>query len=83
MTEEKRNRIIAAITVTVTLFIVILAAIVVYQLCVMSSMKKYKRQLESDINYYEEQTVKDEQTLEDLQSDWFLRQKLLENGYHK
>ena len=83
MTEEKRNRIIAAVTVTVILLIVILAAIVIYQLAILASMSKQKRQIEEDISYYQEQTAKDEQTLEDLQAEWYLRQKLFEYGYRE
>lgn len=82
MTEEKRNRIVAAATVSVVLLIVILAAIVVYQLVILSSMRKHKQSIENEIRYYEEQTAKEEQTLEDLQSGWYLQQKLVENGYH-
>lgn len=82
MTEEKRSRIIAAITVTVVLLIVILTAIVIYQLVILSSMKKRKQNIENEIQYLQEQTAQESQTLEDLQSDWYLQQKLVENGYH-
>lgn len=82
MTEEKRNRIIAAATVTIVLLIVILAAIVIYQLVIISAIKKNKKNIESEIGYLQEQTAKAEETLEDLQSDWYLQQKLVENGYH-
>lgn len=82
MTEEKRNRIVAAVTVSVVLLIIILVAIVVYQLVILSSMRRQKREIENQIAYLQEQTDKEEQTLEDLQSDWYLQQKLVEHGYH-
>lgn len=82
MTEEKRNRIVAAATVSTILLIVILAAIVIYQLVVISSIKKKKENMESDISYYRELTEKQEQNLDDLQSLWYLQEKLIEYGYH-
>lgn len=83
MTEEKRKRIAAAITVSAILLIVILAAIVIYQLVVISSTRRHEDRIKEEIEYYLEQTEQSEQTLKDLQGDWYLRQKLLEYGYHK
>lgn len=83
MTEEKHNRVVAAVTVSVVLLIIILTAIVIYQLVIISSMNRHKRELETEITQLQEQTSAAEKNLEDLQSDWFLWQKLLEYGYHK
>lgn len=82
MTEEKRKRMAAAITVSVILLIVILTAIVIYQFVVLSATQKHKRNIENEISYLQEQTANEKQTLEDLQSDWYLQQKLVEQGYH-
>lgn len=83
MTEEKRNRIMGALTVTVILLIVILAAIVIYQLCILSQAKKQKRQIENDISYFQEQTEVIEDELKYIRDVETKRQKLLEYGYHK
>ena len=82
MTEEKRKRLAGAITFATILLIVILVSIVISQLVIMTSLKKRKQQLVKDIQYYEEQTKNGQQTLEDLQSLWYLQEKLVENGYH-
>ncbi len=82
MTEEKRNRIMAAVAVTVVLLITILVAIVIYQLVVISSINGEKRKIEDEIKYYEEQTVQQQDELEYLQSKENLQNKLLEYGYH-
>ena len=82
MTEEKRNRLVAAATATAILFIVILVAIVIYQLAIISSAKKQKQRIEQEILQYQQLTEKEEKSLEDLQSLWYLQEKLLEYGYH-
>ena len=83
MTEEKRNRLMAAVTVTSILLIAILAAIVIYQLVVLSSIVGERTKIEQEIAYYNEQTENYSGRLDYLQSEWFLQEKLLEYGYHR
>lgn len=64
MTEERRNRIVGAITVNVILLITILIAVIVYQLVRISIDKRTKNDIIEQIEYYEQETEKKEDTLE-------------------
>ena len=83
MTEEKRNRIIGAFTVTVVLLIAILAAILVYQLVVISLINKQKKYIESEIKRLERLTEDTRNELDYLESSEHLWEELTKNGYHK
>ena len=72
----------AAATVTTILLIVILAIIIVVQLVTLVTLKNRKQQLLHDINEYERLTKEGKDELEQLQSGWYLQEKLLEYGYH-
>lgn len=81
MTEEKRNRLIAAVTVNVILLIVILAAVCIYQLVEIVSLKNMKEDINERINNYQTETEKNEKTLEYYQSEEGLLDKAYEYGY--
>lgn len=83
MTEEKRNRIIGAFTVTVILLIAILTAILIYQLVVIVSINKQKKYIEGEIYRYTELTKESEDKLEYLESEEHLWEELIANDYHK
>lgn len=80
MTEEKRNRLIAAVTVNVILLIVILAAVCIYQLVEIVSLKNMKEDINERINNYQTETEKNEKTLEYYQSEEGLLDKAYEYG---
>lgn len=81
MTEEKRNRLIAAVTVNVILLIVILAAVCIYQLVEIVSLKNMKEDINERINNYQTETEKNEKTLEYYQSEEGLLDKAYEYGF--
>ena len=83
MTEEKRNRIIGAFTVTVVLLIAILTAILVYQLVVIVSINKQKKFIEGEIKRFEQLTEDASDYLEYLESEEHLWEELIANEYHK
>ena len=83
MTVEKRNRVVAAITVNVILLIVILAAVVIYQLVVLANLKHTRNEIRQEITELEELIEKGEADLEYLQSSNHLRDLAIrEYGYH-
>ena len=81
MTEEKRNRIIAAVTINVILLIVILAAVLIYQMVVLSVLRARREQIITETEQLVRLTEEGESELEKLQSQWYLQQKLIEFGY--
>ena len=82
MNEEKRNRIAAAITVNVILLIFILAAVVVYQLVVITRANNKRKAMVEEIEYYRQNLGESEDFYERLQSEEYLRDKLIEYGWH-
>lgn len=81
MTEEKRNRIIAAVTVNVILLIAILAAVIIYQLIEIKIVSRNRDEIIDKIQYYQTQTEKNENTLEYYKSYEGLVDKAYEFGY--
>lgn len=69
MTEEKRNRIIAAVTVNVILLIVILAAVCIYQLVAIVRLNNLKKEIARQTEYYEAIEEKDRNTLDYYKSE--------------
>ena len=69
MTEEKRNRLIAAVTVNLILFIAILAVVCIYQIVQLVTLNNMKGEIQDKINYYQTETDKNEKTLEYYQSE--------------
>ena len=55
MTSQKRNRLAAAVTVNVVILLVVLVAVMVYQLVTIFILKDRKNELEEQItDYYQE-----------------------------
>lgn len=81
MTEEKRNRLMAAVTVNVILLIVILAAVCIYQLAEMLTLRNLKNSLQDKIDYYQTQTDINEKTLDYYKSEEGLLDKAYEYGF--
>ncbi len=68
MTEEKRNRIIAAVTVNVILLIAILAAVIIYQIIEIKIVSRNREEIIKKIEYLQNETDKTENTLDYYQS---------------
>lgn len=81
MKDQKRERIAAAVTVNVILLIVILAAVVIYQLITLSVMSKKRDALEAEIARYEQLIRQGNDDLEFLQSEQNLLELALQYGY--
>ncbi len=81
MTEEKRNKLIAAVTVNVILLIVILAVVLVYQLIEISVKNNRKKQYAQEIQSYYEELEKAENSLDYYQSDEYLKQLAFKYGF--
>ena len=64
MTDEKRNRIIAAVTVNVILLIAVLAAVIIYQLIFIKIASRERDDLKTQIKSYEDKIDKDNKTYE-------------------
>ena len=69
MTEEKRNRLIAAATVNAILLIVILAAVCIFQLVKLVTLNNVKKDLQQQIQIYDEQRQINERTLDYYKSE--------------
>ncbi len=82
MTEEKRARLMAAVTVNVILLIAILAAVLVYQLIVLTTLRSERKRITEEIERYEQMVQESDDYLERLQSEEYLRDKLIEYGWH-
>lgn len=79
MTEDKRTRIMASFTVCAILLIAFLAAVLIYQMVLLSSMRDRRTYLLTEIDRVTEQTSDMERDLnERLKSDWYLQSLLAE-----
>ena len=81
MTEEKRNRLIAAVTVNLILLIVVLVSVCIYQIVTIVNLKGIKKEVQRQIDVYETATEKNEKTLEYYQSREGLLDKAYEYGF--
>ena len=85
LTEQKKNRIVAAVTANVVLLIVILVAVVVYQLAVIVRTARLKTELQRQITEYEYLIEEGKLTQEELErilsSDKAMFEFALKNGY--
>lgn len=81
MTEEKRNRLVAAVTVNVILLIVILAAVCIYQLVEIVTLNNLKKDINAKIDTYQTETNKNSQTLDYYKSEEGLLDKAYEYGF--
>lgn len=82
MDEQKRNRIAAALTVNVILLIVILAAVLIYQLSAIVSANARRAEIESEIKRYEQLIEEGKNDLEVLRSEQFLLDYAIYLGYY-
>lgn len=81
MTEEKRNRLIAAVTVNVILLIAVLAAVCIYQLVEIVTLNNMKKAINEQIETYITETEKNEKTLDYYKSEEGLLDKAYEYGF--
>lgn len=81
MDGEKRNRIAAAITVNVILLIVILCAVVLYQVVYLSRANAERNRLIEEIKQVKQEITQTEDEIDRLNSEFYLREKAYELGY--
>ncbi len=81
--EEKRKRIIAAVTVAGVILIVILFAVVIYQIIEISVLSERRNRLREEYENTLEQIVEGNDWLEnyELNEDAIMYQLALQNGY--
>lgn len=83
MNEEKKNRIVAAVTVASVILVVVLVAVVIYQIVDICLLQARKKQLESE--YYEilRQIEESEDLIEkiDLEYEEVMYIIAIKNGY--
>lgn len=81
MSEEKRNRLAAAITLNVILLIAILAIVVICQVAAIVRQKNEEARLTAEIEKYEKAKAAGEDELEYLKSEEYLYDLLINKGY--
>lgn len=81
MTQQKANRIAAALTVNAIILIAILVAIVIYQMVLITVIAKTRSDLLDQIEYYEKAIEEKNDDLEYLKSDQYLRDLAFEYGF--
>ena len=81
MTDEKRNRIIAAVTVNVILLIAILAAVVIYQIIQIKIVSRNKNDIVHRIEELQQLTEKEQNSLDYWQSQSGLEDLAYEYGF--
>ncbi|MCD8306762.1 MAG: hypothetical protein LUD51_00830 [Clostridia bacterium] len=81
ITEDKKNRLVAAITVAAVVLIVIFIAVIIYQMVEMVVIKNRKQDIEDQITELEGKIAAGQDDLEYLQSEEYLKEYLLRNGY--
>ncbi len=81
MTEERRNRIIAAVTVNVILLIAILAAVIIYQIIEIKIVSRNREEIIDKIKDYQQAIESIENSLDYWQSYEGLLDKAYELGF--
>lgn len=81
MTEEKRNRIISAVTVNAIILIFILAAVAIYQIVDLTVISRRRKDLQSQLNEYTQNTENINATLDYYKSNEGLLDKAYEYGW--
>ena len=76
MSEEKRNKIIAAVTVNAIILIFIIVAVIIYQLVTISALNNRKKDLNEELYRIEQKYEDAEDILERLQNDEEYREVL-------
>lgn len=78
MGEEKRNKIVAAITVNAVLLIFIILAVIIAQVIQISVLKRRRDRLKAEIVYYTQQYDKAEDMLDKLEVGGELYELIIE-----
>ena len=78
---EKHNRVAAAVTVSAILLVVVLVAVLVYQLITIAVIIPRREELKAQIEHYEQLVEDAESDLEWLQSEEYLKWLAIQNGY--
>lgn len=81
MDEQKRNRLMAALTVNVILLIVILAAVVIYQIVGIALASARERQLRAELEQYKQLVEQRKDDLQYLESEQYLLELALKQGW--
>lgn len=81
MTEEKRNRIISAVTVNAVVLIFILAAVAIYQIVDMTVIARRRKALQAQLTEYTRATENMTATLDYYKSKEGLLDKAYEYGW--
>lgn len=83
MNEEKKNRIVAAVTVASVMLVVVLLAVIIYQIVDICMLQARQRQLENEYNEILQQIEESEDLLEriDLEYDEVMYILAFKNGY--
>lgn len=81
MEEQRRIRMAAAITVNVILLMVILTAVIIYQLIAIGVGNGRKKAMEKEISEYTQKLEEKQNDLDYLKSEEFLLDKAFELGY--
>ncbi len=81
ITEDKKNRLIVGITVSAVILIVIFIAVIIYQMVEMVVIKNRKADIEEQIETLQGEIENGEANLDLLQSEEYLKEYLLKNGY--
>ena len=78
---KKRNRLIAAGTIAIVLLLVVLAAVMVYQLVSIFTYKNAIAELEREIAAYEQMIDETGDTIETRSKRWWIERRARELGY--
>ena len=81
MTQEKRTKIAAAVTVTTVLLIVVLVCVIIYQIIAIAVMSVRRNKMKDELNYYLELKDEGDEEMERLQSERLLEYKAYQYGY--
>ena len=79
--EQRRIRMAAAITVNVILLIVILSAVIIYQIIAIGIGNSQKKALEKELDEYTQKVEQEEKNLEYYKSQQFLLDAAFKLGY--
>ena len=82
MDEQKKNRLAAAVTVNVIILMVILVAVIIYQLVEIVGVNGRRQAIKSEIDHYEQLIKESENDLDYLKSEQYLLELALQLGYY-
>lgn len=81
MDESKLKRIVGASVVTAVILVVLLSAVLIYQLLAISTQRKKIRELETQISAYEQLNDEARSSIEGRSQKWWIIQRARELGY--